>query len=139
MKLVLDTVVLVRALIQPGGKPGQLVYQWRDAFEWIVSPEIAAEYLSVTSRPRLVRKFTTLRSRAIVADILSRAVSVTPASVPAICRDPGDDKFRAAALAGGADYIVSENLDLLSLGEYEGTAICDTQTMLDFLSSDDDR
>lgn len=137
MKLVLDTVVLVRALVQPGGKPGQLVYQWRDQFEWIVSPEIAAEYLEVTSRPRLVRKFTTRRSRAIVADILSRATSVIPLPVPAVCRDPGDDKFLAAALAGAADFIVSEDLDLLSLGEYEGIRVCDTRTMIDVLSAVD--
>jgi putative PIN family toxin of toxin-antitoxin system len=135
MKLVLDTVVLVRALIQPGGKPGQLVYQWRDAFEWIVSPEITAEYLGVTSRPRLMRKFTTLRSRAIVADILSHTTSVTPASVPAVCRDPHDDMFLAAALASGANYIVSEDLDLLSLREYESIVICSSQAMIDILSA----
>ena len=137
MKLVLDTIVLVRALVQPGGKPGQLVYQWRDHFEWVISPEIAAEYLEVTSRPQLVRKFATLRSRAIVADILSRATSVTPPSTPTICRDPGDDKFLAAALAGEADFIVSEDLDLLSLVAYEETRICDTRTMIDVLSAAD--
>ena len=137
MKLVLDTVVLVRALVQPGGRPGQLVYQWRDHFEWVVSPEIAAEYLEVTSRPQLVRKSATLRSRAIVAVILSRATSVTPQFTPAICRDPGDDKFLAAALAGAADFIVSDDLHLLSLGEYEGIRICDTQTIIDVLSAAD--
>jgi uncharacterized protein len=137
MRLILDTVVVVRALIKPGGKPGQLVYQWRDAFEWIVSPEIAAEYLEIASRPSLVGKFATLRSRAIVADILSRSTTVTPTSVPAVCRDPGDDKFLAAALAGAADFIVSENLDLLSLAEYEGIKICDTRMMIDLLSAAD--
>ncbi len=104
---------------------------------WIVSPEIAAEYQEVTSRPRLVRKFTTFRSRAIVADILSQAISVTPASIPAICRDPGDDKFLAAALAGVADFIVSEDLDLLSLGEHEGIQIVDTRTMIEVLTDAD--
>ena len=137
MKLVLDTVVLVRALIQPGGKPGQLVHQWRGSFAWIVSPEIAAEYREVTSRPRLVRKFTTFRSRAIVADLLSHAISVTPVSVPAVCRDPGDDKFLAAALAGEANYIVSEDLDLLTMGEFEGIQIVDTRRMIELLSATD--
>lgn len=137
MKLVLDTVVLVRALIQPGGKPGQLVHQWRGGFSWIVSPEIAAEYREVTSRPRLVRKFTTFRSRSIVADLLSHAISVTPVSIPALCRDPGDDKILTAALAGSADYIVSEDLDLLSMGECEGIRIVDTRTMIELLSTDD--
>jgi predicted nucleic acid-binding protein len=64
---------------------------------------------------------------------------VSPASVPAFCRDPGDDKFLAAALAGEADYIVSEDLDLLSMGEYEGIRICDTRAMIDLLSTPDAR
>ena len=45
--------------------------------------------------------------------------------------------FLAAALAGAADFIVSEDLDLLSLGEYEGIRICDTQTIIDVLSAAD--
>lgn len=135
MKLILDTVVLVRALIQPGGKPGQLVYKWRDSFEWIVSHEISAEYLGVSSRPRLVRRFSTLRSRTIVADILAHATSVTPASIPAVCRDPHDDMFLAAALAGDVNYIVSEDLDLLSLREYEGIVICNSQAMINILGA----
>ncbi|MCA9878578.1 MAG: putative toxin-antitoxin system toxin component, PIN family [Thermomicrobiales bacterium] len=135
MKLVLDTVVLVRALIHPAGRPGQLVHQC----EWVVSPEIAAEYVDVMSRPRLARKFSAgpWRSRAIVENIIGRATSVTPKSIPAICRDPSDDKFLAAALTANADYIVSEDLDLLSLGSYEGIPSCDTRAMIDILTANE--
>ena len=52
-------------------------------------------------------------------------------------RRMGTRPVLAAALAGNADYIVSEDLDLLSMGEYEGIAICDTRTMSDLLSADD--
>jgi predicted nucleic acid-binding protein len=64
-------------------------------------------------------------------------LTVYPEIVPAVCRDPGDDKFLATALVARADYIVSEDLDLLSLGEYEGTMICNSQNMIDLLSPAD--
>lgn len=139
MKLVIDTVVVVRALMYPRSRPGLLVHHWRDSFTWIVSPAIAAEYQDVTTRPRLMSRFTVspARSRAVVAEVIQGAVSVTPVSVPAICRDPGDDKFLAAAQAAGADYLVSEDRDLLGMGEYEGIPIVSTQTMIDLLTARD--
>ncbi len=77
------------------------------------------------------------RDHAAFLARLSTAVTVDPDFVPAICRYPGDDKFLAAALAGEANYIVSEDLDLLSIGEYEGIKICDSRTLIDFLGAGD--
>ncbi len=36
----------------------------------------------------------------------------------AVCDDPDDDKFLAAALAGGADVIVSGDMHLLRVSGY---------------------
>jgi predicted nucleic acid-binding protein len=44
----------------------------------------------------------------------------TPGAVP---RDPDDDKIIACALAAGAEYLVSRDRDLLSLGSYAGITI----------------
>jgi len=44
--------------------------------------------------------------------------------VPAVSRDPQDDKFLACVRSAGADYLVTEDKDLLVLEEYEGTRIC---------------
>jgi putative PIN family toxin of toxin-antitoxin system len=44
----------------------------------------------------------------------------TPGAVP---RDPDDDKIIACALAAGAEYVVSRDRDLLSLGTYAGIKI----------------
>lgn len=48
---------------------------------------------------------------------------VNPAFELAVSRDPDDNRVLEAAVAGGADAIVSGDDDLLSLGEYEGIPI----------------
>jgi uncharacterized protein len=140
MKVILDTVVIIRALLDPVSRSGRILFDHSRSFEWIVSQAIVAEYLDVTSRPAIASKLARKnRSKAGFLDLLAEAKVVSPDSIPAVCRDPGDDKFLAAALAGRADYIVSEDLDLLSLEEYEGIVICDTRTMIELLSAEDAR
>jgi len=61
---------------------------------------------------------------------------VEPSEVRNICRDPEDDKFLAAARFSNADFIVSEDNDLLSLGEYDGIQICTAESLLHVLDRD---
>jgi len=39
------------------------------------------------------------------------------------CRDPDDNKFLEAAVAVGAEYVVTSDKDLRDLGEYQGVKI----------------
>jgi uncharacterized protein len=141
MKLVLDTVVLVRALMGPMGPQGRLVFDPALDFEWIASPAIVREYQDVLYRPELQRRFRRLAERTVegLSVRLARATMVEPVEAPRVCRDPNDDMFLAAALAGSADAIVSEDKDLLSLGVYEGMSICTAQTMIAVLAGRDER
>lgn len=128
MRVVLDTVVLVRCLLDPFGWSGALVFERATAYEWVVSPDVVDEYLEVTKRPELVKKFRTVAGRNLDA-ILDRlaATLVAPTNGEAICRDPADDKFLAAAIAGSAQIIVSEDRDLLDLGTYEDLQVVTTE------------
>ena len=47
-----------------------------------------------------------------------------------LCRDPRDDKFLELALAGRADFLVTGDVDLLTLDPFHGTAIMDPATYL---------
>ena len=40
-----------------------------------------------------------------------------------VCRDPDDNKFLEAAIAAGAEYVVTGDKDLRSLDEYQGVKI----------------
>ena len=136
MKLVLDTVVLIRALVGPMEPQGRLVLDPALDFEWIAFPDIVSEYQDVLSRPQLRRRFRQLADRGMVrlTERLARATIIVPTTVPRVCRDPHDDMFLSAALAGGADTIVSEDRDLLSLEVYEGITIRTAQEMITMLT-----
>jgi len=65
---------------------------------------------------------------------LSRfATLVTDLPEVKVVRDPNDDKIVACALAAGAEYIVTRDKDLLSLGEYEGVAMITPEEFLHVL------
>jgi putative PIN family toxin of toxin-antitoxin system len=126
VRVVFDTVVLVRGLIGPYSLWGQLLFDFSPAYELVVSADIVQEYLEVIHRPRISRKFrpATGRDLAAMLKIISKATTVEPSHVPMICRDPEDDKFLAVAIASQAAFIVTEDTDLLDLEAYASITIC---------------
>lgn len=118
-----------------------LLFEWSGVYEWVVSPEIVTEYFEVLNRPRLSDRFKPREQRDLNAALalISAAVIVQPMTAPSVCRDPSDDKFLAAAEAGNADFIVSEDNDLLSLIEYKGIRICTAGVVLQELDLDNRR
>lgn len=136
MRFVLDTVVVVRALFDRYGWAGTLLFEYSAPREWVVSPDIVDEYLDVVNRPHIRQRFRAAPPRSVEGFMarLETAIRVVPSHLPAVCRDPNDDKFLAAALAGGASFIVSEDKDLLALGSYEGIEICPVETFLRHLA-----
>jgi putative PIN family toxin of toxin-antitoxin system len=121
MRAVLDTVIFVRALINPNGHWGRLLFDLADRYTVILSPEVIKEIVSVLYRPSLRQHFPQMAEPAQLERVLTlfeRAEVVEPGEDVSVCRDPGDDKFFACALAGRARYIVTEDKDILAVGEY---------------------
>src|SRR3989344_217341 len=109
-KVVFDTVVFVRSLINPHGIWGKLVFQNYHRYQLFVSESIVEEILEVLHRRELTVKFKTLGKLSIteVIHILGEAPVVEVSSIPQTSRDPKDDKFLATAVAAKADYLVTE-------------------------------
>lgn len=123
MRAVLDTVTFVRALINPKGRWGRLLFDLADRYVIVLSPAIITEIVSVLYRPPLRRRFPQLAELPQldrVLRLLEQAEVVEPEHEAAVCRDPTDDKFFACAVAGRADYIVTEDHDILEVGAYQG-------------------
>ncbi|HJW84089.1 MAG TPA: putative toxin-antitoxin system toxin component, PIN family [Anaerolineae bacterium] len=138
LRAVLDTVVFVRALINPRSRCGRLLFEYSDRYTIVISKPTAQELLEVIRRPELMAKYRSLAniSPGRVIDLLSKAEAVQVDDAPPIVRDPKDDVFVATALAGRADYLVSEDKDLLILGDAAGVPIVNTQTFIDLLESE---
>jgi putative PIN family toxin of toxin-antitoxin system len=120
MRVVVDTVVFVRALINPKG--GRLLFELCDRYDIVLSPQIVEEILTVLYRSELRKKFPQIDEIAIgrVLALFERADVVEQTEQLRVCRDPTDDKFFECAKAGAAGYIISEDRDILDVGEYDG-------------------
>ena len=105
MKIVIDTNVLVSALLF-GGIPGRFVALWKNnRVAPLVSAEIMAEYLRVLAYPKF-RLTGEEISHLLMHEILPWFETVaTPEGARFVPADPADDKFIWCALAGGAEYI----------------------------------
>lgn len=135
LTIVLDTVVFVRSLINPHSRCGRIVFAHGSSYRLVLSQPVLVEIIEVLRRPELTRKFRSLAGLDYerVLDIISQVEVVTIEAPPAVSRDPTDDKFLATARAAGADYLVSEDKDLLSLERYSGARIVDCATFLTIL------
>jgi putative PIN family toxin of toxin-antitoxin system len=116
LPVVLDTNVLVSALLFSQGQASWLRPAWQDGtLRPLVGKATAAELLRVLQYPKF--RLTEAEREDLLADILPFCETVTiddPPYVPS-CRDPDDRKFLEFALAGGADALVTGDADLLAL------------------------
>ena len=77
------------------------------------------------AHPRIANRYSiSSEDRITVLRLLKAESMITPGSRDvSVTRDPTDDKVIAAALETGAEYIVTGDKDLLTLGKYEGVGI----------------
>ena len=139
LKVIFDTVIFVRALINPYGLWGRLVFQNRGRYELVVSPPVVRELLDVIHRPELTRRFRSLAGLDVrqVLQLIKEASVVTIDDVPSVSRDPKDDVFLATARVIEADYLVSEDSDLLVLGTHGDVRIVTAAVFLEILERDE--
>lgn len=126
IRAVVDTSVLVRAIIKPSGSVGPVLQRLRQReYVLLTSRPMLDELVDVLARPRLRVKYGLSEDvvRAAIRLILFRCELVQPNRRIAVCRDPDDNKFLEAAVCGHAQVIVSGDEDLLSLNPFGGIAI----------------
>jgi putative PIN family toxin of toxin-antitoxin system len=137
--VVIDTVVFVRSLLNPYSFSGKLIFAHAVEYRLILSAPVIREILEVLQRPEITNKirFVSGMDTRRVLNLLSQAELVELSSIPPqVSRDPKDDKFLATAVLGEADYVVSEDRDLLDVGEYQGMKIVNVATFLKILNED---
>lgn len=126
LRVVFDTVVFVCGMINPHSVWGGLIFdELPDSYTLYFSKPILQEILEVLNRPLLKRKYRTIARRGMpeLLNIFAQADVVEITEIEPASRDPNDNKFLATAQAAQASYLVSEDQDLLTLGEYNGIHI----------------
>jgi putative PIN family toxin of toxin-antitoxin system len=129
--VVIDTQLLLRATINFASLPAKIIFDLGNLYELAVSAATVAEAQDVLNRPKLRVKFPSLTDSAVARTValLEAAQKVEPSEVPTVSRDAKDDKFLALATESKAQYLVTEDQDLLVLDPYQGVCIIST---LDF-------
>lgn len=135
MRVVLDTNVLVSALIRRDSVPGQILEAWfEDRFILLIHPFLLEELHAVTRRPRIRALIRPSEAGRLVNQI--RAIAEPVTNLPATRRsaDPADDFLLAMSEVGHADYLVTgDKSHLLVLGRHDRTVILTARAFLDVL------
>ncbi len=133
--VVLDANIYVSALAF-GGKPKR-AFQFgiTRRVDLAISEPIRAEVLR-TLRDKF--RWSEERLTEAIALIEASATSVVPTvTLQVVERDPDDDRVLECAVTAKAEFIVTGDSDLLSLGEYEGIQIIQVTEFLNRVGYED--
>lgn len=137
-RAVLDSSVLVSALITPSGTPGRVLdAAERGVFTLCLSPAIIAETAHVLTRDDKLRARYGVDDETVAKFCqglwsLAEVEADLPDLSGTVPLDPKDDVIVATAVAIRADYLVTgDRRHLLALGGYEGIRIVAPRQFLD--------
>ncbi len=132
MRIVIDTNLLISALLSGTSLPAHLVLLWREGrFDLLTSAEQLDELVRVTRYPRIRERLTPALAGRLVNQLRKVAVLLTNLPTVTACADPYDNYLLAMAKAGQAEFLLTgDKRDLLGLGVYEGTRILTVREFL---------
>lgn len=136
MRVIVDTNILLSALINPHGLPAQVIDAWRGVrFDLITSRDQLLELGEVARRPHLRKYIVPARVGRFINDL--RELAEVLSRLPRVdrSRDPGDNFLLAMAQASGADYLVTgDKHDVLALEMHGRTRIVTARQLLAVLN-----
>ncbi len=110
MRVILDTNVLLGALISPLGPPDQIYRAWRSAKFELVTSNIQLDELKRACRYPKLKAILPAHRVGTMVNNLHRALelsSLVPLPDEIVTHDPNDAFLLAMALASDADYLVT--------------------------------
>ncbi|EIJ33937.1 putative toxin-antitoxin system toxin component, PIN family [Thiothrix nivea] len=135
MIVVLDTNILLSALMVCGTPPDYLYEAWRQGRFDLASTERQLDELNRVSRyPFFQARLKPSEMGRMVNDIRRLALMFDPLPVVERSPDPDDDYLLATAQAASAHYLVTgDKSDLLALQNHAHTRIITARQMADLL------
>lgn len=124
LRVVVDTNVLVSALLKPDSLP-ELILSLIMEGEIIlcVSEPIFTEYEAVLAREKF-KKLDQRKVKAFLSRLKSQALWASPKIRLQVAKgDPEDNKFLECAEEAKADFFITGNIKHFPLGKFKGTII----------------
>lgn len=119
MRIVVDTNLIIAGRWRPGSGSSRILDLCIEGkVQAVYSPRVKNENLYILEKVRPGPDFIDK-----VIRFYSRAELVRPKEKVKVCEDPDDDKYLEAALAGKADYIISNDHHLLDHNGWRGIKI----------------
>lgn len=136
--VLLDTNILVSALISSKSKPAKLLSHWKEnKFNLVTSDVLLKEFSEVIRRPRIKEKYkiTDKEIKELEKVILDKAIFVPTSGQTNLCRDSDDNVILETAIVGKANYVVTGDKDIKTpeLAEYLAQNKIETITVSQYL------
>lgn len=134
MRAVLDTNVLISAVVSTGITHEVVVRGFEGEYTIVVSVETLTEFRETLLKYPDRFGMDEAGVQKEVETVRYFAEFVEPEeSITAVEADPDDDKFLEATVAGNVDHVVSGDQHLLDIGSFRGIEIVDPRTFADRL------
>ena len=135
LKVVIDTNVLVSAMIAPASTPARILQAWRQGrFELLTCDEHLDELRTATRYPKVRSRISPLVAGILINEIGKVANHI--GRLPQVERssDPRDDYLLALAEKGEANFLVSgDKSGLLALDKFAAAKIIAARQFADIL------
>lgn len=135
MRAVVDTNVLVSALLSRRSLPAHLVTLWRQGyFTLLTSADQLDELRRVTRYPKIRARLAPALAGRLVNEL--RVIATVLEDLPEVttCRDPWDNYLLAMVESGHADMLITgDKADLLGTERHAGARIVTVRAFLDLI------
>lgn len=125
MRVVLDTGILIAALITVDTTPDKIYQAWKKKrFELFTSEWQLDEFRRVSRYPKLRNFINSVEAGQMINGLKLNAFVYTSLPKVDLCKDPDDNPILAIALESKADFLVTgDKRDLLSMERIHMTPI----------------
>ena len=135
MRVVLDTGILIAALITKDTPPDQIYQAWRKRrFELVTSQWQLDEFRRVSRYPKLRKYLKPIEAGNLINGLRYQARVLKELPDVDLSEDPDDNPLLAMAIAGEVDYLVSgDKRDVLALKKVGKARIISARRFLTIL------
>ena len=116
---VVDTNVLISALLSQGSTTWRAVFEVLKTGRFLLSSETFDELVEISQQEKFDRYVSRIRRKEYVKSIFTSAILIKTKTNITACRDSKDNMLLELAIDGKADAIITGDKDLLALHPFQ--------------------